>query len=288
MVTATQLSSYLYCPRKLFLSSVLLLKEPDKEEMIKGKIWHKTHEFINNSAKNIVCSIRGNNYDSILDLYRKNYSAYLRNAIIRYKIELKKFNLSMIDIFKEYWPDIEEEAKRNAFYVSEFIAKNDVYGLDLWNKLTPKMLSEQYFKSINLDLSGIIDVIEIHNINGTLSYVPIELKTGNYPDFGIWEGHKIQLAAYIMILEDLGKNVSNALVEYRGSDRRVLVMDDVLRTQIKDLIIKINTLLNADVLPDFVDNKNKCLSCSFKEECYDISRMDSMLLKKQQNVKKAT
>lgn len=277
MVTATQLSSYLYCPRKLFLSNVLLVEVPLKQELVKGTVWHETHELINNAEEKIVCSIKTKNYQEIFDMYRRQYSKLLRNAIIKHKSELKEFNISLLDIFTDYWSSFEEEAKEHALNVVHFIEKNDVYGRELWEKLTPKILSEQYFKSTKLKLSGIIDVIEIHEFEGKTTYIPIELKTGKFPDKGMWDGHKIQLAAYILLLEDAGKSVDEAAIKYRGTEKRVLQMNTFLKEEVLDLITKTDKILTSLELPTYTDNKNKCKNCQFKETCYNQDTVKTLL-----------
>jgi CRISPR-associated exonuclease Cas4 len=286
MVTATQLSSYLYCPRKLFLSNVLLVEEPLKQELVKGKIWHETHELINNAEEEIVCSIKTKNYQEIFDLYRRQYSKLLRNAIIKHKSELKEFDISMLDIFTDYWLSFEEEAKNHALNVVGFIEKHDVYGRELWNKLTPKILSEQYFKSTKLKLSGVIDVLEMHDINGKVTYVPIELKTGKFPDKGMWDGHKIQLAAYMLLLEDDGKPVGEAAIKYRGAEKRILQMNTFLRDEVLDLVSKTDRILTNLEPPNFIDNKNKCKNCQFKETCYNQDTMKTLLKNAELRLKK--
>jgi CRISPR-associated protein Cas4 len=286
MVTATQLSGYLYCPRKLFISNVLLVEEPPKQELVKGKIWHETHEILNNAEEKIVCSIKTKNYQEIFELYRHEYSKLLRNAIIKHKSELKDFNISMLDIFKDYWTSFEEEAKEHALNVVHFIDKHEIYGKELWEKLTPKILSEQYFKSTKLNLSGIIDVLEIHDITGKTCYVPVELKTGKYPEKGMWDGHKIQLAAYILLLEDSGKTVSEAAIKYRGVDKRLLQMNTFLREEVLDLIAKTSVMLTSFDPPDYVDNKNKCKNCSAKDTCYNQDTMKTLVKDAQIRLKK--
>jgi len=288
MVTATQLSSYLYCPRKLFLSYVLLVEEPPKQELVKGTIWHETHELINNAEEKIVCSIKTKNYQEIFDVYRREYSKLLRNAIIKHKSELKDFNISLLDIFTDYWTSFEEEAKEHALNVVKFIDKHDVYGRELWEKLTPKILSEQYFKSIKLKLSGIIDILEMHDINGKVTYVPIELKTGKYPDKGMWDGHKMQLAAYMLLLEDDGKSVNEAAIKYRGAEKRVLQMNTFLKKEVLDLIIKTDKILTSLEPPEYTDNKNKCKNCQFKETCYNQDTMKTLLKDAESRLKKSS
>ncbi|MGV8141258.1 MAG: CRISPR-associated protein Cas4 [Candidatus Woesearchaeota archaeon] len=284
MVSATQLSSYLYCPRKLFISSVLLVEEPPKQELVKGRIWHQTYEWINNSEEDIVSSVRSKDYQEIFDVYRRRYSKILRDAIIRNKSSLKDFGISLLDVFEEYWPNFEEEAKERALNLVQFIEKNQVFGKDLWKRLTPKLFSEQYIKSDNLKLSGIIDVLEIHYLdnkdeNGMNieQYVPVELKTGKFPQHGMWEGHKIQLAAYMLLLEDSGKDVKEAVIKYRGADRRVLQMNSFLKDEVSDLIRKTLKLLESFDIPDYVENRNKCNSCPLKETCYNQDRVKTLV-----------
>jgi CRISPR-associated protein Cas4 len=281
MVTATQLSSYFYCPRKLFMTSVLSMESPPKEELVKGKIWHETFELINTGEQAIVSSIAEKKpYPELFDIYRKYYSKYLRNAIIKNKSGLKEFNLSMIDLFKDYWPGFENEAKNRALNLWNFMNKHEVYGEKLWKILTPKILSEQYYKSEKLNLSGVIDVIEVHDVGHEERkiYLPIELKTGKVPSSGMWDGHRVQLAAYIMLLEDKGHESTEGVLQYKDADdRRILQMNSLLRDEVIDLIKAVNKLISDFALPDYVDNRNKCKTCPFKETCYDDLEMKKLL-----------
>jgi CRISPR-associated protein Cas4 len=274
MVSATQLSSYLYCPRKLFISDVLLVKALPKEALVKGTVYHYAHELLNKSDEKIVLSVSSDNYQDIFDIYRRHYSRFLRNAIIKYKSELKEFGIQMMALFKEYWPHFEEEAKERALVLSKFISAHKIFGKALWEKLTPKIISEKYFRSEKLGLSGVIDVIEVHD---NILHVPVELKTGKFPDKGMWDGHKIQLAAYMLLLEDAGLTTGEAVIKYKGSDKRVLSMNTFLRQEVLDLIHKTSGVLGLLEPPGYVDNKNKCKSCQYKDTCYDESRMKELV-----------
>ena len=282
MVNATTLASFLYCPRKLFIKKVLLVEEPVKEELIKGTVWHSTHELINKEEEKIVRSIRTKDYTQIVAVYKKEFAKFLRNSIIKHKTELEKFNIQLTDIFNEYWPFFEEEAKEHALNLSKFITTHNIFGEELWSRLTPKILSEQYFRSEKLDLSGIIDVIEIHKVNNDDKeeeiFIPIELKTGKYPAKGMWDGHRIQLAAYILLLEDAGKKVPEAVIQYKDAgEKRILAMNTMLREEVIDLIKKTNAIVNNQNIPEKTDNKNKCISCSFKEVCYNDSEIRRLM-----------
>jgi CRISPR-associated exonuclease Cas4 len=194
----------------------------------------------------------------------------------------------MIDLFKDYWEHFEDAAKDRALNVSDFAKKHNVYGAELWISLTPKLLSEQKFRSERLNLSGIIDVLEIHDVNGEKSYVPLELKTGKCPDKGMWDGHRIQLAAYLLLLEDSGKKTGEAVIKYQGAEKRLLHMNPFLRSEVLELIQKTDSVLKDLVLPEYTDNKNKCKNCHFKEKCYDPETMQALLIGASERLKITT
>lgn len=283
MVSATQLSSYSYCPRKLFINYVLLVREEPKEALVKGTIRHNTYDFINKDDERIVKSIKTKNYNDIYDIYRLEYSKFLRNSIIKNKTELKKFNIQMTEIFKEVWPYFDEEAKTRALNLTDFISKHNIFGEELWKKLTPKILSEQYFSSKELDLSGIIDVIEVYesNENDTTSekiYLPIELKTGKAPLKGMWDGHRLQLGAYILLLQDAGKKSEEGCLRYLDiNDKRIIMMNSFFKEELLTLIKKINQTLIDFNPPEIIENKNKCAKCSLKDICYNQQEMNKFI-----------
>jgi CRISPR-associated exonuclease Cas4 len=281
MVTATQISSYMYCPRKLFISSVLKIKEPPKEALVKGLVWHQTYQTINTHDEKIVKSITTKKYEDILDIYRTEYAKYLRNSIIRNKTELKKFDISMIDLFKEYWSHFEEEAKSHSLNLQRVIEKNNVYGAELWELLTPKILSEQHVKSETHNLSGIIDVTEVYTEKKDgekiETYVPVELKTGKVPAEGIWDTHRMQLAVYMTVLEDSGKNVVEGVMRYKGAEDRILQYNPLLKEEVLKFVNEVQNILESTIPPSKVTNTNKCQKCSFKAVCYDDKKMSELL-----------
>jgi len=267
----------MYCPRKLFINNVLLVEEPPKEALIKGEIWHKTFEWINKHERFIVEQVNSKEFMDISELYRKEFAKALRNTIIHHKHELKKFDIKLMDIFKEYWPNVDEEAKIRAWNVVSFVNKHDIFGKELWEKLSPKILSEQHFKSEKLGLSGVIDVIEVHD---NKLYIPVELKTGKVPDGpnAMWPGHRMQIATYLMLLEDAGKEVSEGVLKYKDSDeKRILVLNTLLKEEVAALVKEVKNLISGFDMPEKVDNKKKCEKCSFKEICYNDESMAKLV-----------
>ena len=74
-ISVTMLSSYLYCPRKLFLQQVLALEEPPKESLVLGSLRHEIYDSINQSEEKIVSSVgKGIQYAQLITLYKNFYS----------------------------------------------------------------------------------------------------------------------------------------------------------------------------------------------------------------------
>ena len=77
------LSSYMYCPRKLYLERVLKLYEPPKEALVKGSIRHETYDLINKNEEKLVKSIKEKlPLEKIRAKYTNEYLKFLRRLSI--------------------------------------------------------------------------------------------------------------------------------------------------------------------------------------------------------------
>jgi CRISPR-associated protein Cas4 len=283
MLSVTQLSSYLYCQRKLYLQRVLGLFEPPKEALVKGSIRHKVYENINLADESIIKSIKkGINLGDLKALYHQKYREILLEAIKNYKDELKKFNLTTQELFKSVWPLILSESESRAKTIHDFILKYNIFGTELWEKLTPKIESELRIESEILGLKGVIDQIEVYNEG----FVPIELKTGKAPREGVWPGHKIQLIAYALLIEEKFKTeIKEGFVHYLDSkQKRHIAINAFMRLEVKELIQKVNELLKNQNIPNFEKNTNKCVICGLKDDCYNEEKLNTLLQNKNQKV----
>ncbi len=283
MISVTTLSSYMYCPRKLYLQYVLKLAEPPKEALLKGSIRHKTYENINLAEEELVKSIKmGATLKDLEGSYHQKYREILLQVIKQNKEELSQFSILPQDLFKNVWPLILSESETRASMVYNFILKYKVFGEELWEKLTPKIESELRIESEKLGLKGIIDQIEIYS----KGFVPVELKTGKSPREGVWPGHKIQLIAYALLLEEkFNTEIKEGFVNYLDSkEKRHIAINPFMRIEVRQLIEKANSLLNSDKMPDFEKNQNKCINCGLKEDCYDEKKLKTLLENKKQKV----
>ena len=281
MLSVSTLTSYFYCARKLYLQYVLKFREPLKDVIVKGSIRHKIYEDINNKEEQIITSVtEKKTLEQLQEIYKKYYKEIVITAIRDSRNQLDMFNIPPNDMYKQTWPLILEESITRASNLHQFMQLHLVYGQKLWEKLTPKIKSEVKIDSKKLNIRGIIDQLEIYE----RGFVPIEIKTGSCPKDGVWPNHRIQLVAYVMLLEDkFNVEIKEGFIHYLDAkQRRHIAINPFMRQEIKDTIKRINALLTSKKLPDKEQNKNKCNKCGLKEICFNealLSKKLNQLLK---------
>ena len=268
-IAVTKLSEYLYCKRKLYLREVLGFIPELKREVVKGSIRHDVFDKVNKLDEEIIKSFtRFLSFSDVFMAYRSAYYKSFSGFVKQNKSNLLKVGVKPLDFFHEKWPAFLFEARKRANNVHSFMAKEKVYGNELWERLFPKYLTELRVESDFLKLKGIIDRIEVFEDRA----VPIELKTGKMPHEGVWPGHRVQLECYMLLINEvLGKNVQEGYVEYLdGKERRKVVMNPFVRGEIVGLVSDVFAMLESDKVPEKCKNENKCKSCALREECYNL------------------
>jgi len=265
------LSAYEYCPRKLFLENVLKLRVVPGDYVVKGSIRHEIYDRISRAEQGLVKNItREKSYNELVTQYKQLHSNILKQSIIRNKSKLSELKISLTDFFKQTWPGLLMDVKDRAKNVHLFIKKHKVFGDDLWETLSPKIETEHYVNSEELKLKGKIDRLEIYDNKLVKEVVLYELKTGSAPSTGVWPGHKLQVGAYILLLEKNKMFVRDAFVKYLEINKaRSVVMNPFLEKKVleaRDAVIK---LFRSPELPGIIDNEVKCKSCPLREQCHN-------------------
>ena len=253
-----------------------MLEEPPKESLILGSIRHQTYDNINKNEEEIVTSIAKKvPFDEIKDIYKKEYLRILRKSIANNKKRLEEISLNMLYAYKKSFPFIIEESQARATNIFNFIEKHDVYGEELWQKLTPKILSELRVESDELRLKGIIDQVHVYEND----YVPFELKTGKMPQDGVWPSHRIQLAAYSLLLQEkFQKPIKEGFVYYLDTkEKRQISMNPFMKEEVRQIVDEVVALLESKELPDFCNNENKCRKCGLRKTCYNEEEVNNLL-----------
>lgn len=269
MVSVTALTSYLYCPRKLFLEKIKGYVEIPKDILVKGAVKHRVFDELANVEESIISAVnRDFDLDKTQAHFRNNFVQILRRSVLKSAKQIKMARLDPMTVFNEFQPFFHKEAETRAKYVFDFMQKKQIGGAELWNQLTPKIKSEYIISSLLLNLSGKIDRVEIY----PEQLIPIEIKSGNPPKEGAWENHKVQLAAYAMLLEDkFSIKVPEGIIHYVDADQKVnIAINPFLRDRVKELLESVKLLLSSKDIPGIAENKNKCAVCGLREKCHSL------------------
>lgn len=277
MVSVTDLSAYLFCPRTLYLRKVLKVVPPPREVMVKGTVKHGIIDLMNRREQTIVTSVRRfTSYPEVYHTYKTAYGKLLRMLILNNHQALATVGINDQEMFRVAWPMVLRETEERAQHLFQFMKANQIFGEELWDRLEPKIKSELAITSDKLQLTGVVDQIRIYPDK----IVPYELKSGKIPPEGeIWKSHKVQLTGYVLLLEEsFGRPIAEGIIRYldaerRGSqeetseprpsihDDRILAINPFLRDDVKELIQKVQTLLSSPVIPAKCPEKKKCREC---------------------------
>ncbi len=258
LISATDLSSYLYCPRKLYLAKVLKIREPVKDVMIRGTVMHETFDGIALQEQALIEAISpSTTQQDLFESYKTTYSKILRDAILKNKKTLMDVNLIPGELFVDLWPYVHGEAETRVQDVFSFAKTKSIFGQELWQKLEPKVLSELRIESENLQLKGIVDQIHVFEDK----HVPIELKTGRTPMEGVWPSHRIQVGVYALLVgEKFDTPVPHGIVRYLETKQdRPVAMNPFLEMEIKELVQQVQNLLESSEIPDCQEKNKACM-----------------------------
>lgn len=134
------------------------------------------------------------------------------------------------------------------------------YGLESGEKLF-----KQKVYSKKLGLSGKLDML----VKTENDLIPIEMKyTENQPGLN----HKYQLAAYMLVLEDVyNQGVRGGIIHLIPSkDSFYYKNTDTLRNKIKEIIDSIREMINKERFPEAQTGWQKCRDCEYKNYCGDV------------------
>ncbi len=256
MINVTMLASYLYCPRKFFLQQILKIREPLNDKMIKGKIRHEVFHVFNISEKKLLLNFeKSDSIQKIEQDYARKYSELFNEKIMKNMDLLNELKIDAVDFYNQGMFSFVNESRKRAVIVHSFLEKG-FFGEELCKEIFPKIITELQITSQNLELKGVIDKIEVRND----FFVPVEIKTGTTPKENVWQTHKIQIAAYCLLLEDyFNKKTSKGFVHYLDSDSiRPVFVNPFLKAEVMEVKSKVSDLLESKGIPDYCRNELNC------------------------------
>lgn len=265
MLNVTDLSSYLYCPRKFYLKKVLGLKEPPTKPMIEGKIRHEVREKFSNKEKQIIESFTEQiGQNQIISTFQEILNNLSEIIFEKNSPLIKEFSISKNELNKKIKTSMENEIILRSEAIKKTIDKG-FFGKDLYKKLTPKYISEMRIFSEKIGLKGRADRVMISEN----TIIPFELKTRQQDQ--IYPSDEIQITSYAMLLEEkYNKPIPIGILE-AGNTKHEIKITSEMKTKVTDLINEINNLLKQEnPNPKFPSNFSKCQLCKWTEKCEEI------------------
>ena len=254
LISITDITGYLFCPRKIYLKLVKGIKEKPNEKMILGMIRHKIFDDFNKNEQAIVESItKPKTTSEIKSLYRDSLTSMMNKVMSNYSNMLKTWNIDKSE-FQEVKEKIEKETEPKISSLLETIKKGFL-GRQLWENLKPKFITEYELVSEKFGLKGRIDRLEIGDI-----LIPYEIKSRE----NIYDSDKIQLAAYALLLESaFNKKISFGIIETK-SKKEEIIINEQMKKQVLEIADKIRNMQDAEITSNFA----KCQNCGLREECF--------------------
>jgi len=264
ILNVTDLSSYLYCPRKFFLTKVKGMKEPLNKAMVEGSIRHKVLEEFGNNEQRLIENLEKINHTFTKESVTEFYEAYLKELIrhVLYKNErmIYAFKINSDELKDKIEMQMNNEIKLRVDSIMNTIKKGFV-GKELWENLSPKYLSEYKVLSEKLGLKGRIDRLMIKDID---EIIPFELKTRVSEK--IWPSDEVQLTAYAMLLEEeYGRQITKGILE-SGNIKHEMEITEKEKQKVVELIKEVHEVLENG-RAKFPSSFAKCQSCNFEEDC---------------------
>lgn len=125
--------------------------------------------------------------------------------------------------------------------------------------------------SEKLGIAGVVDLLEKDDVTGCIRLVDYKKGHPARNDSGEWEvkeNDAVQLAAYALLLAEIGVEVAAASVYYAAVKRHVaLELSDELFEKCKAYIIEASAVAEQGNCPPPIDHFSRCLACSAYPIC---------------------
>ena len=270
VLSVTDLSQYVFCPRQFYLSKVLGLRR-QPPEFVEGTLEHDARRLLNEALGSTYADSQqdtakllhaaGNIIGKVLD-YAKNIALQQHPVFTR---EIEGFVRELSFRFHQ------EERDRTRLLTC------NTTSVEAWSdRVRGSFPVENEFSvfSPKLGLRGRIDEV-YEKADGTLAIRDIKTAPLGFP---YDESNQVQMGAYAMLLEEQeSKKVAQAAVYSSRSlaDRQVMVDED-LKKRVHDAGQDVRRFLANPELPEILTGPEelKCGVCFLREECHKLQSPD--------------
>ncbi|MBD3387503.1 MAG: CRISPR-associated protein Cas4 [Candidatus Altiarchaeales archaeon] len=259
VISVSDLSGFIYCPRSVYLSRVLGVVPPGSDPQGRGMVGHAIRRELSMRQAKLVRKIDSS--EDVETILNSELEAVISD--IPYI-----FSERWVEGYSKFIPEVRSEVQSEIQLLGEELSAliSDLGFERALERVTP-WKTEYILRSEALNMKGRVDKVMRADC-----FEPVEIKTGRVPD-GVWDGDRVQLCAYALLLEERFKEgVSHGFVEYtRVQERRPVVFTEKLRRQVIHARDLLSELLDGG-LPDICPHgqPRKCESCNLVDECYEV------------------
>lgn len=254
-VSVSNINTYEYCPRMIYLRNVKKIKAKPTPQMIRGLVGH--------AVRKEVSLRQAKFFEKAADVSRVDQALKAELELILTEFPYIYHSMLKDIRYQDYISEIKSEVEAEIdIMASQMKSILDDIGLKACIKQVTPWKVEYNVRSDKLNLTGRVDKIMKDE-----TIIPVEIKTGTPAD-GVWLGNRIQLCAYAMLLEeDLGQDIEYGLVEYvKNYEKKQVVTSQSLRRRVLSNRDEITSILDG-FEPEPLGQANKCTACSFSQDC---------------------
>lgn len=256
IINITDITEFMYCPRKVYLKLVKGIRTPPNQRMIFGSLRHKVFDLFNKNERPLIESItEKKDRKEIGQMYMSMIYKIVKETSMLNSGLMRKFDIRETDLLASVKESLTPEISLRLESILRAMEKN-FFANELWKNLEPKYLTEYKIVSEQLGLQGRVDRIKLAEFP-----LPVEIKTRDR----VFESDKIQLAGYSLLLEsEFNKEINSGIVELKGKTEKVELTPE-LKAKVLEIAEKIRVLTEENAqLPN---NFEKCRNCELKENC---------------------
>jgi CRISPR-associated exonuclease Cas4 len=183
--------------------------------------------------------------------------------------DIKQFCYCQRTIFFTYVAPVPRKITRKMEYGKEAHAILDA--LEMRRKLKRYGLEDgerhfhTYLQSARVGLSGKLDLY----LKAGREIFPVEFKNTSKDPF---LNHKYQLTAYSLLLEETFHQPIRRGFVCQIEEAKIFPIEITvnMRTNVKEIIQKINTIIQQEKMPVMAESKKKCRDCEYRNFCGDV------------------
>ncbi len=256
LVSVSDISAYLFCPRKIFYRIVHKRLEPQNAGALRGSILHEAARLaIENETKNLQKLGKPEE-----EPYKETFQASLKEVLNSKSQLMENLNINKEECFRDL-KIMTDAIARDRFTKILQLVESGLRGVEIVNSIEPKLHPEMWFDSKSVGLKGKVDCLELWKDK----VVPVDFKTSDIKgDYQM--GDILQVTGYLMLLKNHYRKtpVPYGILKYLKSGKEIVVEETAEnKEKVNEIAGKIREMVSAKKEPEPCNNRG-CSVCAGK------------------------